>query len=94
MSRTIKHNKQRDLKTKLQQRKVELHNSGVDIMFDDVSRGLNSEFSRGASRYGNKRHYESYMKWKKRKADRYAGRNELNENISAGLPRTPDKGGG
>lgn len=80
MSRTHKHSKQKELKSRLQKRKLELNDSssGMSIKIDSVCdheiRKITSEFYRGNIRYGNKRHYEAYMKWKRRKAFRYKDR--------------------
>ena len=82
MSRTNKHTKQQTLKTKIRQRKNDVGIVSSTIMspgdsFDIVVNDLLNEFHHGAIRYGNKRHCDSYMKWKHRKADRYKNKVKL-----------------
>lgn len=84
MSRTNKHIKQQTLKTKIRQRKNDVGIISSTIMrpgdcFDIVVNDLLNEFHQGAIRYGDKRHCESYMKWKRRKADRYKNKVKLLE---------------
>ena len=77
MSRTYKHSKQRELKSRLIKLKIELgdKSSGmqieIDNCYDQDIRKIVSEFYRGSIRHGNKRHYKAYMKWKFRKKNRY-----------------------
>ena len=79
MSRSYGSQKQKVLKRKLIQRKLELgtfspernplHDT-IEELSDPLVRKLSNEFWSGNLRYGNKRKYEAYMKKHARKVER------------------------
>lgn len=85
MSDTYKHKRQRLLKTKIARRTEDLagYTTTTSIPYalwsDAELFNAIEEFYRGATRHGNKRHFESAMKQKRKKSGRYKLKQETRD---------------